>query len=169
MIGYLPWHSSSQGSSSAVPPRGLRRSTANLKPPSLPMVSTGASCSTVCWAPELPNSSPQEGFTGPARRSSYRPAAGRVSFLGKRGPGRPSVLRARVVEDIADTGLTLDVVVARVRAREPASVRRCALLVREDCPRPGFSGFRIGRGFVVGYGLDYAEQYGGLRDIRVLV
>jgi hypoxanthine phosphoribosyltransferase len=74
-----------------------------------------------------------------------------------------------VVEDIADTGLTLDVVVARIRAREPASVRRCALLVRDDCPRPEFTGFTVGAGFVVGYGIDYAERYRGLRDIRVLV
>ena len=74
-----------------------------------------------------------------------------------------------VVEDIADSGLTLDAVVARIRAGEPASVRRCALLVREDCPRPEFVGFTIGEGFVVGYGIDYAEEYRGLRDIHVLV
>ena len=36
-------------------------------------------------------------------------------------------------------------------------------------PRPEFVGFTIGQGFVVGYGIDYAEQYRGLRDIRVLV
>ena len=73
-----------------------------------------------------------------------------------------------VVEDIADTGLTLEAVVARIRTREPASVKRCALLVREGCPRPEFVGLTIGQGFVVGYGIDYAEQYRGLRDIRVL-
>jgi hypoxanthine phosphoribosyltransferase len=73
-----------------------------------------------------------------------------------------------VVEDIADTGLTLDAVLARVRARRPASVKRCALLVREGCPPPEFIGFTIGPGFVVGYGIDYAEQYRGLRDIRTL-
>jgi hypoxanthine-guanine phosphoribosyltransferase len=32
-------------------------------------------------------------------------------------------------------------------------------------PRPEFVGFTIGQGFVVGYGIDYAEQYRGLRDI----
>lgn len=73
-----------------------------------------------------------------------------------------------VVEDIADTGLTLDAVVAQIRSREPASVKRCALLVREGCPLPDFRGFSIGPGFVVGYGIDYAEQYRGLRDIRAL-
>ncbi len=73
-----------------------------------------------------------------------------------------------VVEDIADTGLTLDTVVAQIHLREPASVKRCALLVRHGCPVPEFSGFSIGPGFVVGYGIDYAEQYRGLRDIRAL-
>jgi hypoxanthine phosphoribosyltransferase len=73
-----------------------------------------------------------------------------------------------VVEDIADSGLTLDIVVARIRTREPASVRQCALLVREGCHRPEFVGFTIGQDFVVGYGIDYAERYRGLRDIRVL-
>lgn len=74
-----------------------------------------------------------------------------------------------VVEDIVDTGLTLEAVVGRIQERAPASVRRCALLVRQDCPVPEFVGFTIGEGFVVGYGIDYAEQYRGLRDIHVLV
>jgi hypoxanthine phosphoribosyltransferase len=73
-----------------------------------------------------------------------------------------------VVEDIADTGLTLDTVVARIRAASPASVKRCALLVRAGSPQPEFAGFTIEPGFVVGYGIDYAEQYRGLRDIFVL-
>jgi hypoxanthine phosphoribosyltransferase len=73
-----------------------------------------------------------------------------------------------VVEDIADTGLTMDAVLARVGAGHPASVKRCALLMREGCPPPEFVGFTIGPGFVVGYGIDYAEQYRGLRDIRTL-
>jgi len=76
-----------------------------------------------------------------------------------------------VVEDIADSGLTLRVVVERIGAGEPASLRRCALLVREGCPpedEPDFAGLRLGSGFVVGYGIDYAERYRGLRDIRAL-
>lgn len=72
-----------------------------------------------------------------------------------------------VVEDIADTGLTLDVVVDRIAAGHPASVRRCALLVREGAPiRPDYRGFDVGPGFVVGYGIDYAERFRGLKDIR---
>ncbi|MGH7917773.1 MAG: hypoxanthine phosphoribosyltransferase [Candidatus Binataceae bacterium] len=74
-----------------------------------------------------------------------------------------------VIEDIADTGLTLDTVVARLRAGAPASVKRCALLVREGCAPPDFTGLRVGAGFMVGYGIDYAEQNRGLRDIYQLV
>jgi hypoxanthine phosphoribosyltransferase len=74
-----------------------------------------------------------------------------------------------VVEDIADTGLTLDTIVSRIEAGSAASVRRCALLVRQEHRPVDFAGLTVGYGFVVGYGLDYAEQYRGLRDIRILV
>ena len=73
-----------------------------------------------------------------------------------------------VIEDIADTGLTMDVVVDRLRAGRPASVKRCALLVREGRPALDYAGLTVGPGFLVGYGIDYAEQYRGLRDIRAL-
>ena len=73
-----------------------------------------------------------------------------------------------VIEDIADTGLTMDVVVERIKAGRPASVKRCALLVREGGPLPDYIGLMVGPGFVVGYGIDYAEQYRGLRDILAL-
>ncbi len=76
-----------------------------------------------------------------------------------------------VVEDIADTGRTMRAVVERIAAGQPASLRRCALLVREGCPpedEPDFAGLHVGPGFVVGYGIDYAERYRGLRDIRAL-
>ena len=74
-----------------------------------------------------------------------------------------------VVEDIADTGLTMEVVAERIRAGHPASVRRCALVVREGCdPVPEYVGMMVGPGFVVGYGIDYAEAYRGLREIRTV-
>lgn len=73
-----------------------------------------------------------------------------------------------VVEDIADTGLTMEVVVERIRIGGPAKVSRCALLVREGCPLPEYHGTTIGPGFVVGYGIDYAERHRGLPDIRVI-
>lgn len=73
-----------------------------------------------------------------------------------------------VVEDILDTGLTMDVVVERLEIGHPESVRRCSLLVREGSAEPDFWGRIIGPGFVVGYGIDYAEEHRGLRDIRVI-
>ena len=77
-----------------------------------------------------------------------------------------------VVEDIADTGRTMRTICARIAAGRPASLRRCALLVREGGPaaddEPDYAGLQLGPGFVVGYGLDYAELYRGLRDIRAL-
>lgn len=73
-----------------------------------------------------------------------------------------------LVEDIADTGLTLEAVMEHIRSRQPASVRCCALLVRDGCPQPDFRGFSLGPGFVVGYGMDYAEGYRGLRELRAL-
>ena len=73
-----------------------------------------------------------------------------------------------VVEDIMDTGRTLAAVVERIRAGGPASLRRCALLVREGCEPPEYAGLWVAPGFVVGYGIDYAERYRGLRDIRAL-
>ncbi len=95
-------------------------------------------------------------------------SAGKVEILKQ----VESNLRGRhvvVIEDIADTGLTLDAVVSQIKAGGPASVRRCALLVREGHPPVEFAGLLVGSGFVVGYGIDYAERYRGLRDIRTLI
>jgi hypoxanthine phosphoribosyltransferase len=77
-----------------------------------------------------------------------------------------------VVEDIVDTGLTLRYIVENLRDRSPASVRICALLrkqkAREIGPEIDYVGFEIPDEFVVGYGLDYAEQYRNLPFIGVL-
>lgn len=73
-----------------------------------------------------------------------------------------------VVEDIEDTGRTMSVVVDRIRSAGAASVRRCALLVREGTQHPDYFGMEVGPGFVVGYGIDYAERHRGRRDIRAI-
>ncbi len=62
-----------------------------------------------------------------------------------------------LVEDILDTGLTLNFVADRVRAGHPAEVKTCSLLVREGATPSDYMGLWIPRGFVVGYGIDYAE------------
>ena len=74
-----------------------------------------------------------------------------------------------VVEDIVDSGLTLRYLVELLRARGPASLDVCALLVREKAriDDVGYIGFTIPPDFVIGYGLDVAECYRDLRAIHV--
>jgi hypoxanthine phosphoribosyltransferase len=77
-----------------------------------------------------------------------------------------------IVEDIIDTGLTLQYILRNLSTRGPASIRICGLLLKEK-PRsievePDYVGFRIPDRFVVGYGLDYAERYRNLPFIGVL-
>jgi len=77
-----------------------------------------------------------------------------------------------VVEDIVDTGLTLNYLVENLKSREPASVKICALIDkterREREVAIDYCGFNVQGGFLVGYGLDYAEQYRYLPDICVI-
>lgn len=77
-----------------------------------------------------------------------------------------------VVEDIVDTGLTLNYLLEYLRARGPRSLRVCALLdkaARRQVEVPiTYTGFQIPDKFVVGYGLDYNEHYRQLRSIYVL-
>ncbi len=64
-----------------------------------------------------------------------------------------------IVEDILDSGLTLRFVGDRIQAGGPARVETCSLLVREGAEPPDYIGLWIPEGFVVGYGIDYAEQH----------
>ena len=77
-----------------------------------------------------------------------------------------------VVEDIVDTGLTLDSLVKTLKSREPSSIKICALIDKAERRKKevtiDYCGFRVQQGFIVGYGLDYAEQYRYLPDICVL-
>jgi hypoxanthine phosphoribosyltransferase len=77
-----------------------------------------------------------------------------------------------IVEDIVDTGLTLSRLVEILRERNPASLRVCTFLDKRERRRVPFEadyvGFPIPDAFVVGYGLDYNEQYRFLPDVRVL-
>jgi hypoxanthine phosphoribosyltransferase len=76
-----------------------------------------------------------------------------------------------VVEDIVDSGLTLSYLRRSLLARQPASLEVCALLVKEGRQRAKldlrYEGFRIPPRFVVGYGLDVAQRYRNLPDIRI--
>ena len=81
-------------------------------------------------------------------------------------------LHTILVEDILDTGLTLDYLQRVLSQRKPRSLRLATFLVkaapRVKQIRPDYVGFEIPNEFVVGYGLDYAERYRNLRDICVL-
>ncbi len=77
-----------------------------------------------------------------------------------------------IVEDIIDTGLTLNYLIRYLRGKNPASLRICTLLdkpARRLVEIPvDFVGFTIPDQFVVGYGLDYGEVYRNLRFVGVL-
>ena len=77
-----------------------------------------------------------------------------------------------VVEDIVDSGGTLSYLVKIFAQRKPRSLRIATLLDKpERRQRPvevHYVGFRIPDEFVVGYGLDYAEDYRNLKDVCVL-
>jgi hypoxanthine phosphoribosyltransferase len=78
-----------------------------------------------------------------------------------------------VVEDIIDSGLTLQYLRRNLMARNPASLEICALLLREGQQRADldlkYVGFTIPPAFVIGYGLDVGERYRNLPDVRVYV
>jgi hypoxanthine phosphoribosyltransferase len=76
-----------------------------------------------------------------------------------------------VVEDIVDTGLTLNYLVNLLRARGPRSLKVAALLSKPSRRlvevKVDYIGFSIEDHFVVGYGLDYNERYRNLKDIVI--
>jgi hypoxanthine phosphoribosyltransferase len=77
-----------------------------------------------------------------------------------------------LVEDIVDSGLTLNYVLKNLRGRRPASLEVCALLQKAGIQRVPldirYKGFDIPPDFVVGYGLDFAEKYRNLPYIATL-
>ncbi len=101
---------------------------------------------------------------------------------GTRSSGKPriaqgasSVIRGQhvlVVEDIVDTGITTRFLLDYLLKRGAASAKLCALLSKPDRRRVevniDYLGFTVPDVFVVGYGLDYAQQYRHLPDICVL-
>ena len=79
-----------------------------------------------------------------------------------------------VLEDIFDTGNSLDFTVKHLLAKEPASLKICTLLDKPEGRKPGITlkadyvGFTIPNAFVVGYGLDFNEHYRNLPYVGVL-
>ncbi|HXX59135.1 MAG TPA: hypoxanthine phosphoribosyltransferase [Dehalococcoidales bacterium] len=105
------------------------------------------------------------------RVSSYGNAtetSGRVTLL--LSPGIPVKGRhVLLVEDIIDSGLSIDFVAGLLQAEKPASLKICALLDkpsrRKTQTTVDYVGFTVPDKFLVGYGLDFAEQYRNLPDI----
>lgn len=78
-----------------------------------------------------------------------------------------------IVEDIVDSGLTLQYMLEYLKMKKPASVKSAALLFKPDALKAkelkiDYIGFQIPNKFVVGYGLDYAEKFRGLPYIGVI-
>ena len=77
-----------------------------------------------------------------------------------------------ILDDILDSGLTLNAIRRKLEEAKPLSVRVCVLLekkIERAAPvEADYVGFEIGNAFVVGYGLDYMERYRNLPCIGVL-
>ncbi len=79
-----------------------------------------------------------------------------------------------ILEDIFDTGNSLNYVYHHLLEREPASIKICTLLDKPERRKPGITleadyvGFTIPNAFVVGYGLDYDEYYRNLPYVGIL-
>ncbi len=77
-----------------------------------------------------------------------------------------------IVEDIIDSGLTLNYLMDNLWSRKPASIKICTLLNKPERRKVevpiAYNGFTIPDHFVVGYGLDFAEKYRNLPFIGVL-
>jgi hypoxanthine phosphoribosyltransferase len=77
-----------------------------------------------------------------------------------------------IVEDIVDSGLTLEYLMRNLRARGPASLEVCALLTKPSRRKAQvaakYIGFEIPNRFVIGYGLDHAEKHRNLPYVAAL-
>lgn len=79
-----------------------------------------------------------------------------------------------ILEDIYDTGNSLDFTYRHLMSKHPASLKICTLLDKPERRKPGITlkpdyvGFTVPNEFVVGYGLDYNEQYRNLPYVGIL-
>ncbi|MEK6707134.1 MAG: hypoxanthine phosphoribosyltransferase [Bdellovibrionota bacterium] len=77
-----------------------------------------------------------------------------------------------VFEDIVDSGLTLNYITNSLKTRKPASLKSCVLLLKPECLKTqvdiDYLGFKIGKEFVVGYGIDFSGKFRGLPYLAYL-
>jgi hypoxanthine phosphoribosyltransferase len=107
-------------------------------------------------------------FIGAASYGSQTHTSGQVAItkgLQVSISGREILL----VEDIEDTGVTLQAIQNRLKELGPSSIKVCTLIDKRERRLTDvaldYVGFEIAQGFIVGYGIDYAEQYRYLPDI----
>lgn len=77
-----------------------------------------------------------------------------------------------IIEDIVDTGITIDKIITLLMKGNPSSIKTCSLLYKPDAfkgkEKPDYIGFTIPNTFVVGYGLDYNEKGRNIEEIYQL-
>lgn len=77
-----------------------------------------------------------------------------------------------IIEDIVDTGLTMETLIRKLEMKNPASIEICSLLFKPEAFKganaPKYLGFVIANKFVLGYGLDYNERGRNLKDLYQL-
>lgn len=77
-----------------------------------------------------------------------------------------------IIEDIIDTGITLNIIIKDLKTKNPKDLKICALLDKEERRiidiNIDYYGFKIPNQFVVGYGLDYDQRYRNLPYIGML-
>lgn len=77
-----------------------------------------------------------------------------------------------IIEDIVDTGITIDKIITLLSKGNPLSIKTCTLLFKPDAfkgkVKPDYIGFSISNTFVVGYGLDYDEKGRNIEEIYQL-
>lgn len=77
-----------------------------------------------------------------------------------------------LVDDVFDTGLTMSLLVEKLKERNPKSIKSCVFLDKPSRRKvdysPDYVGYEIPDAFVIGYGLDYAERYRELPYIGII-
>ncbi len=78
-----------------------------------------------------------------------------------------------IIEDIIDTGITLDIIMLQIEALKPAEIKVATLLLKPKAFhgrfKPDYIGIEIPNDFIIGYGLDYNELGRNFKDLFVLV
>src|ERR671922_614284 len=107
-------------------------------------------------------------FIGAASYGAQTQTSGRVTIT-KELQVPVSGRQILLVEDIEDTGVTLQAIQKKLKELGPHSIKVCTLIDKRERRlidvALDYVGFEISQGFIVGYGIDYAEQYRYLPDI----